>query len=102
MPSSRGSSQPRDQTHVSQLQMDSLPSQPPGKPKNTGVGSPSLFQGNFPTQKSNWDLLHCRWILDQLSYPGMVEGVTLNQFLSLSITDTLEGIVLCWGVSCAL
>ena len=102
MPSSRGSSQPRDQTQVSQLQMDSLPSQPPGKPKNTGVGSLSLFQGNFPTQKSNQDLLHCRWILYQLSYPGMVEGVTLNQFLSLSITDTLEWIVLCWGVSCAL
>ena len=39
-----------------------------GKPKNTGVGSLSLLQGNFPTQESNWGLLHCRWILYQLSH----------------------------------
>ena len=32
MPSSRGSSQPRAQTRVSRLQMDSLLSEPPGKP----------------------------------------------------------------------
>ena len=32
------------------LQVDSLPSEPPGKPKNTGVGSLSLLQGIFPTQ----------------------------------------------------
>ena len=35
-----------------------LPSEPPGKPKNTGVGSPSLLQGIFPTQESNQGLLH--------------------------------------------
>ena len=29
------------------LQADSLPSEPPGKPKNTGVGSLSLLQGNL-------------------------------------------------------
>ena len=28
----------------------------------------SLLQGIFPTQELNWDLLHCRWILYQLSY----------------------------------
>ena len=39
-----------------------------GKPKNTGVGSLSLLQGIFLTQKSNWGLLHCRQILYQLSY----------------------------------
>ena len=44
MPSSRGSYQPRDQTKVSALQVDSLPSEPPGKPKNTGAGSLSLLQ----------------------------------------------------------
>ena len=27
-------------------------------------------RGIFPTQKSNWGLLHCRWILYQLSYAG--------------------------------
>ena len=41
----------------------------PGKPKNTAVGSLSLLQGIFPTQESNWGLLHCRRILHQLSYP---------------------------------
>ena len=55
-------------SHV--LQVDSLPSEPPGKPKNTGVGSLSLFQGIFPTQESNRVLLHCRRILYQLSYQG--------------------------------
>ena len=29
-----------------------------------------LLQGIFPTQESNWDLLHCRWILYQPSYEG--------------------------------
>ena len=52
------------------LQTDSLPAEPQGKPKNTGVGSLSLLQWIFPTQESNWGLLHCRWILYQLSYQG--------------------------------
>ena len=38
------------------------------EPKDTGVGSLSLLQGIFPTQESNWELLHCRRILYQLSY----------------------------------
>jgi len=50
------------------LQADSLPAEPQGKPKNTGMGSLSLLQGIFPTQESNRDLLHCRQILYQLSY----------------------------------
>ena len=41
------------------LQADSLPSETPGKPKNTRVGSLSLLQGIFPTQESNPGLLHC-------------------------------------------
>ena len=52
------------------LQADSLLSEPPGKSKNTGVGSLSLLWGNFPTQELNWSLLHCRQTLYQLSYPG--------------------------------
>ena len=51
------------------LWADSLLSEPPGKPKNTGVGSLRLFQGILPTQELN-HLLHWRWILYQLSYPG--------------------------------
>ena len=52
------------------LQADFLPAKSPGKPKNTGVGSLSLLQGNFLTQELNWGLLHCRRILYQLSYQG--------------------------------
>ena len=52
------------------LQVDSLPSEPQGKPNNTGVGSLSLLQQIFPTQESNRGLLHCRWILYQLRYQG--------------------------------
>ena len=52
------------------LQVDSLPAEPQGKPKNTGVGSLSLLQGIFLTQESIWGLLPCKWILYQLSYQG--------------------------------
>ena len=38
------------------LQVDSLPAEPQGKPKNTGVGSLSLLQGIFSTQESTWGL----------------------------------------------
>ena len=50
------------------LQADSLLSELPGKPRTTGVGSLSLHQQIFPTQEWNRGLLHCRWILYQLSY----------------------------------
>ena len=50
------------------LQVDSLPSDPSGKPMNTGAGSLSFFQEIFLTQELNQGLLHCRWILYQLSY----------------------------------
>ena len=39
------------------LQADSIPSEPPGKAKNTGMGSLST-PGIFPTQESNQGLLH--------------------------------------------
>ena len=52
------------------FQAVSLPSEPPRKSKNSGVGSLSLLRGNFPTQESNRGLLNCRWILYQLSYQG--------------------------------
>ena len=52
------------------LQVDSLPAEPQWKPKNTGVGSLSLFQQIFPIQETNQGLLHYRWILYQLGYQG--------------------------------
>ena len=39
--------------------------------QNIGVGSLSILQGIFPTQGSNPGLLHCGWILYQLSHTGI-------------------------------
>ena len=36
--------------------------------QNVGVGNHSPLHGIFPTQGSNPGLLHCRWILHQLSH----------------------------------
>ena len=80
-PFSRGSSQPRSPA----LQVDSLPAEPQGKPKNTGVGSLSLLQQIFPTQEWNQDLLHCRWILYQLSYQEKFLEYLLNTNNLMSI-----------------
>ena len=52
------------------LQADSLLSEPPGKPMNTGVGSLSLLQGIFLFQELKQGLLHCRQILYQLLSQG--------------------------------
>ena len=65
---SRRSSPPRDQTRSPTLQADSLPAELQGKPKNTRVGSLSFLQQIFLTQELNWDLLHCRRVLYQLSF----------------------------------
>ena len=70
VPFFRGSSQPRGQTQISWFQVDSFPAEPQGKPKNTELGSLSLFQWIFPTQKLNQCLLYCRWIFYQLNYLG--------------------------------
>ena len=47
-----------------------LPSELPGKPKNTGMGSLSFLQGIFPTQGLNPGLPHSRQILYCLSHQG--------------------------------
>ena len=67
-PFSRGSSQPGIKPRCPAMQADSLPVEPQGKSKNTGVGSLSLLQQIFPTQESNQGLLQCRQILYQLNY----------------------------------
>ena len=94
-PFSRESFQPRDQTQVSCIAGRFFTTEPPGKSENeshsvvseslqphglyspwnspsqnTRVGSLSLLQEVFPTQGSNPGLLHCRWILYQLSHKG--------------------------------
>ena len=79
---------PRDQQYCTLLCLvpqscltlcDPMGCSPPGSSvhrdspgKNTGMGCHSLLQGNFPTQESNGGLLHCRWVLYQLSFPGVL------------------------------
>ena len=70
MPSSRDFPHPGIKPKSPALQADSLPSEPPGKPKNTRVGGLSLLQGIVPIQVLTQGLLHCRQILYQLSSWG--------------------------------
>ena len=72
------------------LQADSLPAEPQGKPKNTGVGRLSLLQQVFLTQESNWGLLHCIRILYQLSYQEALERDRNKSFLNLSYLTKAE------------
>ena len=102
---SRGSSWPRDQTHMGMCAAhmlshsakwlclvsqtcptlwDPTDCSPPGSSvhgdspgKNTGVGCHALLQGNILTQESNPSLLHCRRILHHLSYQGSLGCVQL-------------------------
>ena len=64
IPFSRGSSQLGIEPRSPALRADSLLSEPPGKLKNTEVGSLSLLQKIFMTQDLKRGLLHCTWILD--------------------------------------
>ena len=57
MPSSMGSSQPRDKTQVSHIAGRFLTSEPSGKPKNTEMGSLSLHWGT--SRASNWTGVSC-------------------------------------------
>ena len=71
------------------LQVDSLPSEPPGNPNNTGVGNLSLCQVIFPTQESNQSLLHCRQILYQLSYQGSPQWDSSVEFSHSIVSNSL-------------
>ena len=76
-----------------ELQVDSLPLEPPGKPKNTGVGSVSLLQGIFLTEELNQGLLHCRQILYHLSHQGSPNEPLCSSFiwgLTLFVTHELQ------------
>ena len=98
MPSSRAFPNPGLKPRSPALQADSLPSEPPGKPKNTSVGILSLLQGIFLTQESNWSLLHCRRILYQLSYWGRVLMCSTKlqlqylQYLESTISLSVSGL----------
>ena len=65
-------------------QADCLPSEPPGKHRNIGVGSLSLLRRIFLTQESKWGVPHYRWILYQLSHqggPGRQGQYRVNHFI---------------------
>ena len=72
------------------LQVDSLPPEPQGKPKNTGVGRLLLLQRIFPTQELNRGLLHCRQILYQLSYQRSLTLTILSVLLLLSLFSRVQ------------
>ena len=72
VPFSSGSSQSRDWTQVSRIASGFFTVWGTRKPKNTGVDSlayPFSRRSSWPRNQTR-DLLHCRWILYQLSYQG--------------------------------
>ena len=70
------------------LWADSLPSEPPGKAKNTGVSSLSLLQENFPTQESNQGLLQ---LLNVLSHFSLFELSVLRLLTSVQCLLSTTG-----------
>ena len=87
------------------LQVDSLPAEPQGKPKNPEVGSLLLLQRIFPTQGQNRGLLHCRWILYQLNYIGRLyikaeqpkeQTVPVTDQVPLRTTSVALSCLGCW------
>ena len=72
MPSSGDLPGPGIESRSPALQVDSLPSELPGKPQNTGVVAYPFTRGSSP--RRNQILLHCRQVLYQLSYQGILKG----------------------------
>ena len=69
--------------------------------QNTGAGSCSLLQGIFPTKEPHWGLLHCRWILHQLSYQGspyLYRG-TWKQVTSATLMATMQQVLVASGIN---
>ena len=50
--------------------------------QNIGVGSLSLLQGIFPTQESNWGLLHWRWIHIRTKQTSIAQNLRNSRPLS--------------------
>ena len=70
IPFSRGSSWPRNRTRVSCIAGGFFTTWATREAQEYQSGSLSLLQWIFPTQEPNRGLLHCRWVLYQLSYQG--------------------------------
>ena len=67
------------------MQVDSLPPEPPGKPKNTGVGSLSILQGNLPDPgiQLGSPALQADSLLPELPGKPLVSVNSLKSFLCL-------------------
>ena len=61
--------------------------------QNTGEGSYSFLLGIFPTQESNWGLLHCRWML-----PAELLGTPIASLTVLEIVNC-NWLIKDWGQS---
>ena len=73
------------------MQADSLLSEPPEEPKNTGVGSLSLLQGIFPTQELNWGLLkHYSPIKNNEDFPFATTWMDLEDIMLSEISQTYK------------
>ena len=84
IPFFRGSSQLRDGTQVSTLQADSSPAEPPGKPKNTGVGSLCLLFPGRSFQPRNWTGVSCiAGGFLQLHYCSLIDPGIFSLYVSL-------------------
>ena len=94
-PFSRGYPNPGIEPRSPALQVVSSLAEPQGKPKNTEVGRLFRLQQIFPTQESNQGLLHCRWILNQMSYQGSPDfGIDhlVTSCVELSLVLLEEGV----------
>ena len=79
-PFSRGSSQPTDQTQVTSISDWFFTNWATREDQDTGVGSLFLLQQIFLMQELNRGLLHCRWILYQLSYQRIAKYLVSSFF----------------------
>ena len=86
MPFSRGSSQPRSP----ELQVDSLPSELPGKPKNTWVGSLSILWGGLPDPGRDLGSLALQVDSSPAKLPGRPFDLFRRRLASLSFTSDLS------------
>ena len=73
------------------LQADSLPAEPQGKPKNTGVGSLSLLQLDLPDPGIKLGSPECRWFIYQLNYQGSpFPSFSSAQFSRSVVSNSLQ------------
>ena len=71
--------------------------------KSTGGGSLPLFQGNFPTQESDWVFLHWRCILYQLSYLGSPSSEWRFHYCVIRVRLVTQScLTLCNPMDCSL